>query len=102
MTEDDLMFLHTAKLKVSKNPALFGHIITVCTQGIEGRVSLEQERAADFETIAAAYMAITGEKRKTPTMTKWANDLIKAKMLKWEDKTCCNFSAEIKEIKEAE
>jgi hypothetical protein len=99
MSEEEMAFLYKAKIMVQESPALFGHLITACTQGIEDRVSVERERATDFETIAAAYMAIAGESRKTPTMTSWADGLIKAKMLKWEGKTCCDFSKEIEAIK---
>ena len=91
-------FLHTARILVKENPALFGNLIYVCTEGIEDRVRAERERAEDFETIAAAYMAISNENRKTPTMQAWANGVIKSKMLKWEGKTCCNFEDEINRV----
>ena len=100
MKEEEIIFLQQAKSMVRANPSLFGHLISTCTQGIEDRVKIERERAADFETIAAGYMAIANENRKTPTTIAWLDDLIKAKMLKWEGKTCCDFSDEIKRINE--
>lgn len=99
MNENEMAFLYKAKMMVQENPALFGHLITACTQGIEDRVRVEQQRATDFETIAAAYMAIASDGRKTPTTMKWADSLIKAKMIKWEGKTSCNFSDEIGKLK---
>ena len=101
MNEKEIQFLHTAKTMVQDNPSLFGQLIMACTQGIEDKVKHERERAADFETIAAAYMAITNENRKTPTTQAWADGLIKAKMEKWAGKTYCNFDDEIKRINES-
>lgn len=98
MNEKEMQFLHKAKNMVGDNPALFGQLIIVCTQGIEDRVQVERERATDFETIAAAYMAVMNENRKTPTTIAWADGLIKSKMQKWEGKTCCNFSKEIERL----
>ena len=100
MNEAEINFIYKAKMMVQESPALFGHLITACTQGIEDRVSVERERAADFESIAVAYMAIAKDGRKTPTTMSWADGLIKAKMLKWEGKTCCNFDNEIAELKQ--
>ena len=101
MKESEMKFLFEAKIRVQNNPSLFGHLITACTEGIEDKVGIERERAADFETIAVAYMAIARDNRKTPTTMKWAENLIKAKMLKWDGKTSCNFSSELEEIKKA-
>lgn len=98
MNEKELVFLQTAKTMVKDNPSLFGHLISICTQGIEEKVSLERERAADFETIAAAYMALMREGRKTPSTTEWADNVIKTKMAKWADKTSLNFKSEIDEL----
>ena len=99
MNEKDMQFLLTAKDKVKENPSLFGHLITICTQGIEERVAAERDRATDFETIAAAYMALVRENRKTQTTTAWVDGLIKSKMLKWEGKTYCNFDDELEKIR---
>ena len=100
MNTEEMNFIFNAKTMVQENPVLFGHLITACTEGIEEKVRIERERAADFETIAAAYMAIAKDGRKTPTTMSWADGLIKSKMLKWEGKTCCNFDDEIAELKQ--
>ena len=98
MNEEDIIFLQEARVRVKNNPDLFGHLITTCTAGINEAIRVERERAADFESIAAAYMAISGESRKTPTTTVWANNLIKKKMIKWGGKTSLNFDDEISKL----
>lgn len=100
MNKEELVFLSQVKEMVKNNPKLISHIITVCIEGIEEKEKIANERAADFETIAVACMAISKENRKTPSTIKWAESLIASKMLKWENKTCINFSNDIKEIKE--
>ena len=102
MNEDELMLLFKAKEMVKKNPKLFGHLITACTQGIEEEIDIHKERAMDFETISVAYMTMMSTKRVTKSMREWADTLIKDKMLRWEGKTCMNFSKEIESIKDGE
>ena len=102
MNEEELMLLFKAKKMVKKNPKLFGHLITACTQGIEEEIDIQKERAADFEVISVAYMTMLNSKRVTKSMKEWADKLIKDKMLKWEGKTCINFSEDIKAIKDGE
>lgn len=100
MNTEEMNFILQAKRMVQENPTLFGHLITACTAGIETKVNIERERAADFETIAAAYMAIAKDSRRMPTTMAWAEGLIKSRMLKWEGKTCLNFDSEVAELKQ--
>jgi len=90
MNNEEELLLNVKRM-VSDNPRLFGIIVMACSEGIERRVSVEMERAADFESIAAAHMAIASEPRKTKTTTEWANALIESKMSKWKNKTSNNF-----------
>ena len=83
--EEKQRLIHTVATAVQKDPELFKEIVNACNYGLLEIIKEERQRAADMETVAVAFQAMSKGKYKEKTM-KWIDGLIPAKLAKWKGK----------------
>ena len=94
MKDEEIRFITKARSMCSKNPKLLGVLIQAATDGIDDQVRIANERAGDFEVIAASMRFLAKEKRIDEKTIAHYNNLICQKISKWQDKSALNWSNE--------
>lgn len=90
-TQEKMKLLADVMKAVAEEPGLFSEIVNACQYGINKKIELANQRAADFETVAVAFNAMHSQKRTSPQMLDWVSRIIISKFEKWEGKTAMNW-----------
>ena len=93
MNNAEIEFLSTVRTMCAENPKMLSMIIQAATDGIEEQIAIANERAADFEVIAALMKSNMNEKRISPETKAYYNDTVCKKLEKWQGKTALNWES---------
>lgn len=99
MTEQEVqLFLNNIRNTIKEYPELQKDVILSMDAGVQEHIKELRQQTADFETIAAAFMALNNKPSK---MTKiWANTLIYNKLSMHVEKGFLNWSMDLSKLKE--
>jgi hypothetical protein len=99
MTESEKqLFLSNIRNTIKKYPELQKDVILSMDAGVQDYIKELRQQTADFETIAAAFMALNA--RSTKQTKIWANTLIYNKLSKHEERGFLNWSTDLSKLKE--
>ncbi len=97
-TEQQRLLAEVSKA-VQDEPELFKEIVNACSYGVTKAIKQERQRAADMETIAVAFQAMSNGRYRKNT-AKWIEDLVPAKLNAWKGKL--SFNWDLDDIKDEE